>query len=554
VNYIITPHGLILFITAVLSLIVGAIAWQYRYHLSGKILTGLMVCIAIYAFSSAIQAGSPELGTNIIWAKISYLGYVWLTPLCLLFILAFTDQMNWIKAPVMVVITTIPLLTLLLVWTNEFHGLIWSDYTRVNRQPNVWIFEHGQWFLIFVAFQLCMYALSLIVLIRTCRRQQSQYRKQTMTVLVATLFPAVAGVLYSFKLSPIPGFNWMPTFTFFTGLIFTWSIYHYRLLDLVPVARDVLVEQMLDGVVVLDEQQRIIDINPSARKMIERGEEIKIGDPFSTAMPDLFTSLTGGCNRSNTQTLTFRGTSDDDRYIDVRLTLVGGLRSGKHCSLLLLRDITRRKTIEDSLNKANRELERRLEEIQKLQNQLREESLRDPLTSLYNRRYLEDSLQREFAHAQREKYPVSIIMSDIDHFKRINDTYGHNVGDEVLQELSRMLVISFRTEDIICRYGGEEFIIVMPGTPAETALARAETFRQTLENSALPATGQSIHITLSAGIAVYPENGSSVDEIIRLADQALYQAKTGGRNRVVVCNHPASENPSPGNDRSGVVK
>ncbi len=533
------PHAWILFITATLSFNIGISAWQRRYYQTGKILTFFMLSIAIWAFCSGIEAISIGLSHKIFWSKMEYLGFVWAAPLSFLFILAYTNHWNWIKPPFLTVIGTISLLTLVLAWTNEYHGLIWNAFHLGDKSLNVIIYGHGTWFWIYIIFQFCLYCLNVVVLIRELRYQKPPYREQTITILLATLVPAVAGIAYSFNISFIPGLDWMPIFTFFTGLMFTWSIYYYRLLDLVPIAREALVEQMLDGMVVLDEQQRIIDINPSARKMIKKGDTIKIGDNLSSVLPELCASLNGSKNPSATQMLSLHESHSTLRYVDVRFTVIKGMKAGTNCSLLILRDITRRKTIEDSLNQANQELEKRIEEIQKLQNQLREESIRDPLTNLYNRRYLEDSLQREFARADRDQYPISIIMADIDHFKQVNDTFGHSVGDEVLQQLSEILHSSFRLEDIICRYGGEEFIIVMPATTSETAFIRTENFRTTLENTVMNLSGQKVRITLSAGIAVYPEDGSSVDDVIRVADRALYQAKSAGRNRVVV-EHPTA--------------
>jgi diguanylate cyclase (GGDEF)-like protein/PAS domain S-box-containing protein len=532
-NFISVPHAWILFITATLSLIAGISAWQRRYYLTGKILTLFMLSTAIWAFFSGIEAITIGLSNKIFWSKMEYLGFVWAAPLCFLFVFAYTNHWKWIKPPVLAVIGTISIVTLILAWTNEYHGLIWDAIYPGNSQLNLAVYHHGTWFWVYTGIQFVLYCLNVIVLLRDLRFQKPPYRQQTITILIATLLPAVTGILYSFGISPIPGLDWMPIFTFFTGLMFVWSIYYYRLLDLVPIARDALVEQMLDGMVVLDDQQRIIDINPSARKMIKKGAEIKIGDNLSSVLPDLHSSLIGTKNRSNTQVLTFQESSAELRYMDVRFAIIKGIKAGTNCTLLILRDITKRKTIEDSLNQANQELEKRIEEIQILQHQLREESIRDPLTNLYNRRYLEDSLQREFARAHRDEYPISVIMADIDHFKRVNDTYGHSVGDEVLQQLSQILLTSFRLEDIICRYGGEEFIIVMPSTTVETAFIRTENFRDTLEKTTMEISGQKVQITLSAGVAVYPLDGSSVEDVINAADRALYQAKSAGRNQVV---------------------
>ncbi len=532
-NYLITPHGLILFITAALSSIVGVAAWQRQYHRSGKLLTLFMFSIAIWSLGSAIEAGVIGLATKVFWSKFAYIGFSFSAPLCFLFVFSYSNNWKILKIPYIVVIGAISVITLVLAWTNEHHGLIWSGFVPGDRRLNILIYEHGLWFWFFWIFQLVLYLIILIILLKDLRYQKSPYKEQTGTIIIATLMPAVAGILYSLKVSPIPGLDWMPVFTFFTGFIFTWSMYQYRLLDLVPVARDILVDQMLDGMVVLDNQNRIIDINPSARKMIRNGDRVKIGDSLSIIMPELYTALTQGDGLSTTQILSFRETTTNKRFVDVRFTLIQGGRTDSMCGLLILRDITKRKNIEDSLNQANRELEKRLEEIQKLQAQLREESIRDPLTNLYNRRYLEDSLQREFAHANREKYPISIIMADIDHFKRVNDTHGHTTGEEVLQQLSSMLVSSFRMEDIVCRFGGEEFIVVMPGTGVDTAFQRTENFRKLVENKDMLISGNTIKITISAGVAVYPTDGDTVDDVIKEADKSLYQAKSSGRNRVI---------------------
>jgi diguanylate cyclase (GGDEF)-like protein len=164
---------------------------------------------------------------------------------------------------------------------------------------------------------------------------------------------------------------------------------------------------------------------------------------------------------------------------------------------------------------------------------LREESIRDPLTGLYNRRYLDDALEREFSRAKRDNYPVGIIMMDIDHFKKVNDTYGHIVGDVVLQKLAQMLGAKFRREDIICRFGGEEFLVVMPETSANNAFEKIEDFRKDLENIVIEAAGQQIKLTISGGVAMYPFDGIVIDDIIQSADQAMYKAKAAGRNQVI---------------------
>lgn len=170
----------------------------------------------------------------------------------------------------------------------------------------------------------------------------------------------------------------------------------------------------------------------------------------------------------------------------------------------------------------------------KLQQSLKEQSIRDPLTGLYNRRYLEETMDRELTRARRAGQPVSVIMADLDHFKKINDFYGHEAGDYVLQTIARTLQRAVRSEDIVCRYGGEEFTVIMPGLSLEKALSRAEMILNSVRRLEL-VQGSTIiqNITISVGVASYPEHGESGLELVQAADLALLRAKQEGRNRVI---------------------
>ena len=162
------------------------------------------------------------------------------------------------------------------------------------------------------------------------------------------------------------------------------------------------------------------------------------------------------------------------------------------------------------------------------------EKIQDPLTALYNRRYMESMLSHELQRAKHARYPVSLIMLDIDHFKQLNDTYGHLAGDAVLRHLADLMKSQIRRADIACRYGGEEFVIILPETKLEVAAERAETLRKDYAELIIEHRGQRMRSKLSAGVAAYPLTAETPQELIRVADAALYAAKARGRNCVVV--------------------
>ena len=170
-----------------------------------------------------------------------------------------------------------------------------------------------------------------------------------------------------------------------------------------------------------------------------------------------------------------------------------------------------------------------------LRETLRNQSIRDPLTGLFNRRYAEETLLRELHRASREKTAVGVLMLDVDHFKRFNDTFGHEAGDYVLKEIAACLQLHTRKGDVISRMGGEELLVLLASSDIEQSLLKAEALRTAIAALALSHRGSELGaITISIGVAVSPNHGQAPDEVVRAADRALYQAKQGGRNRAVL--------------------
>ena len=171
----------------------------------------------------------------------------------------------------------------------------------------------------------------------------------------------------------------------------------------------------------------------------------------------------------------------------------------------------------------------------KLRETLKNQSIRDPLTNLFNRRYMEESLEREVHRAERSQKPLGVIMLDVDHFKKFNDTFGHEAGDVVLKELGQFLITVIRSSDIACRYGGEEFMLLLPDSPLEVTYQRAEQVRSGMKQLNLQNRREALGtVTLSLGIASFPQHGNTAEAVTRAADLALYQAKAQGRDRAVI--------------------
>lgn len=216
-------------------------------------------------------------------------------------------------------------------------------------------------------------------------------------------------------------------------------------------------------------------------------------------------------------------------WVIMTLLFMGALVAG---SMVLAKAQHRRDTMAENLRAMNRRLEQK---VRARTEELHQQAIRDPLTGLFNRRYLDETLPREIHRAMREAQPVSVVMIDLDHFKSFNDTWGHEAGDAILLGVAELLLDGLRASDISCRYGGEELLVVMPGADTEEAVRRITGISNDMQKLATRVMGRELPpITFSAGVATAPEHGRDAETLVRAADRAMYLAKETGRNRVVI--------------------
>lgn len=229
----------------------------------------------------------------------------------------------------------------------------------------------------------------------------------------------------------------------------------------------------------------------------------------------------------------------DDLLRPVTRKLQGHAADLERPNAQLDRRITERDTqLEVARSALDQEIKKRLwaeQELTQANLRLRDQAIRDALTGLYNRRYLEESLDREESRARRSGQPLGLMLIDIDHFKRFNDTLGHAAGDAVLRAMGEYLMSAARGEDIVSRYGGDEFVLVMSQASLSTLWERADKLRHGVQELEIEYDGQRVGpVTLSMGIAIYPYHGENGQAVLRVADAALYRAKQAGRNSVVL--------------------
>ncbi|GIH92903.1 diguanylate cyclase [Planobispora siamensis] len=518
-----TVLALLFVLSALVAAWVAGVAWRRRSTTTATgILAVLASAIALWCLSGGLMAVSGDTGAPLVLWVLLFVGICVVPPGFLLLSWALTDR-GWRPSRRTVLLLTVePVITVGAVATDPWlHGFLAPGAAPLDPAGITPIS------LAHVAYSYLLLAAAAARIMYSWVRGPHHQRMLYGLTLLAALPPTignvlnVTGVVRDVDLSPL-GFCVTLTVTY-------WLFVRRSLYELVPVARQDVFEMINDMVVTLDGSARILDLNPAADRLVRR------------LMPDLPARLTGlPMNEVLCDVDLSEGTHTDRIYADykgsgvdlnVRVSTLGDGRGGHVGWAVVARDITALNRQRVELEAANARLRDQLHTIEALRADLAEQAVRDTLTGLYNRRHLVECMLRETERAGREGSPLSLALLDIDHFKQINDRYGHLAGDQVLVRLAELLAAEFRRDEVVTRHGGEEFVILFPGVSGEQALARTEALRGRVEAESVRAGEHVLSITLSAGVSSYV-SGMSCDDLLSAADRALYAAKRAGRNRV----------------------
>lgn len=527
-------YALPFLVSAIISLLVALVILQRPNVKGGLALALLMLQFAVWAGADFVRWSLIDINAQVFWLRLSHAVFVAAPLTFLVFVSQLTGQDRWLVRPYYRALLAVePALTILVIASNDLHNLFYTDFRPLTLHGFAEMgWSPGPWFWLNTAFSYLFLMAAVITLVRGLLRAGPYARVQLITVLIGCVLPwglnAFAlvwpGAARNLEVTPLAAAT--------SGLIFYYALFRQRLLDVVPVARGLLFEKLTDGVLVLDASGRVLDANAAARRILHL-EEDPYGMDIWEIVPHWRSYGESADLRGSEVHFELQSTRDPSRFYDVSLIAMPDGRGRENGRIISLRDITERKKAELELYRVNLRLQRQVQKVSALHDELKEQAIRDALTGLYNRRYLDETLDREFSRARRSSYVISIVMMDIDEFKRVNDTYGHKSGDRVLTALGEIIRQHVRAGDIPCRYGGEEFAIVLPETSIEIAAQRAEQIRQRFHSSRFFKGEDAVVPTLSLGIASYPAHGRSAAKLLHAADLAMYAAKSYGGNKAL---------------------
>jgi diguanylate cyclase (GGDEF)-like protein len=642
-----------------------------------------MFAVAEWAFASGMEAATVSLQNKIFWAKTEYLGAVTAPTLFFIFSLEFCRKIRSVKPVVLVLLSIIPFAGFAAAVTNQWHGLIWNKYIPVPGNANLYIYGHGPGYFVLVLYDYLLISAGVFLLSNTWLHAKQPYRRQVGMFLLGSIFPFLGGIVYSLFPGFLPGLDLTPVSFMMTGLVIAFSIFKFRLLELAPISRDVLIETMEEGVLLLDLHGNVADINPVALDIIGVPAKAVLGQPIReilaswTGLADLI------CNESKTEA-EFQLSVVPTRCIHVRVSPLFDQKNHLISRLLVFRDVTLRRRMEKDLannieelgiinqislavtsgldmehvlrtlhqqcsqvvpidifyvalydesssliqiplfyengeyqtglsrdindhpgtigkviqsrktiyqdNFSKKEttplkqtismekkpgrsyigipltLRERVIGVMSIQNyhehaysdyhirilerisiqaaiaienarlysEVQRLAIIDELTGIYNYRGLQELGTREVERAHRFNRPLSLLFFDLDDFRNLNNTYSHTTGNIILQSIANRCRTILRNVDVLARFGGDEFVVLLPESDITNAEDVARRLAEIIGNEKIATPFGEVSVSVSIGVTSLSEQRADLPALIEHANQAEKQAKIGKKGIVVI--------------------
>lgn len=497
-----------LILAAGISLVISGYMWHRRATPGATALLGVLASVFFWTAGYILEYTSNDLNTKLFSFNISYIGAVSLHLLMLLFSLQYCGFSKFITRRRILLLSIIPVITLLMQWTKQYHSLMYYDISLIADGPFLLVLkQYGQWFWVDWVYNYLLLAASIIILINRLFRYPHLHTLQVAYIIMMMVIPIFANLLYILRFIPIPHADWTPASLSISTIFMALLIFNGQLFVVIPIARESLIDMMGEGFIVIDCKGFVVDFNMSAQKIVPLPEQISIGSMLPGAIATQLNINYSSITNQATE-ITLRG-NDNRHYYTVNISPLY-TRGHKHVGhLFIFHDITERKRTEDVMKYL---------------------AYYDQLTALPNRHLFNDRASMAIEHAARYDKKLAILMLDLDDFKAVNDIYGHEAGDKLLREVAIRLMKAVRKMDTVSRFGGDEFIVLLTEITNDeviTTIARRIIHNMT---HSFKYHDAKIAIPFSIGISKYPADNNDLDILMRYADLAMYQAKRLGHN------------------------
>jgi diguanylate cyclase (GGDEF)-like protein len=471
----------------------------------------LCICVSVYLLGYLLELNNTSIQQMIFWNQIQYITLPFFPALWLLVALLYARRVFLVQKWQIILLLLVPAATFIIRLTNPWHLLYYRSFSiRENLGLSLLYLEKGPWYWVHSGFAVAAIFLTILLFYLNYRNSARIDRRQMTLLLLASLLPML-GLIFILLDPRQLGLDYTAlTVPVSLGLILH-VVVRYDFLEARSLARDRVFEESADAMILLDLNMRILDYNKAALRIFPELDERRLYhslDALFTDRPELLSRF----GFHSPQSLAV-GSGEDIVYYDLVSTFMKD-HNGRYAGILkTMHEVTEKKKLEDKM--------RQLATI-------------DSLSGLDNRRHFIEQAEQAWLYALRYEHDISLLMIDIDHFKRINDTYGHALGDQVIHRFGAFLRGRLRETDFCGRLGGEEFAVLLPNTNRQDALRLAEELRLSVAEEKPGLADTACPLTISIGVAGGFDQAQTLEGLLDQADRALYQAKRLGRNQTVL--------------------
>jgi diguanylate cyclase (GGDEF)-like protein len=473
----------------------------------------LMINISLLVVQSSFMILSYNATELDFWFKIRHSLFVFLPVAWINFTYNYSRKNQHLPLLLRLPIYAVTIFFLFTIWSNPLHSLYFTDLQGFWRDGYLYDFTWNRTNLNigYLVFAYGLVAYGIFNLASLSWKAKSAFRGQKIIIITSGLTYAAISVLSMFNI--IPTFpDWSSVLLILICFTAYLALIKFRVLKVVPLAHDLVFQDLPDGVLILDRYYNLLDINQTAEQWFGIAKKKKIGRALDGILLNFVGELLSKDAREQINWKS--GLPQAPQWLSVKsMPLTQGTQSDEGW-VVSFRDVSSH---------------------QKLFEEVQEMAHKDPLTALNNRRFFFEKSEHIWEVAYRHLRPISLLMMDLDHFKDVNDSGGHGAGDQVLKEAAQVIKGCLRTSDVLARFGGEEFVALLPETHPAEAVKVADKIRQAIAQLSVNYLDVNYAVTLSLGVTSFPsQEVEDLDALISLADKALYRAKNEGRNRVVL--------------------